>query len=135
MRLLVLLAGGLAATADEGSSDASRPEGSIPTPSAAQHRYQSTDFVALIHFNMGTFAVNDDPACSAANWDVQAPCRGSSCPAGKTRDPATFAPGKLNTSQWMESITALGSSIAILTAKHGVRAPPASSLGVLTADS
>ena len=63
MRLLVLLAGGLAATADEGSSDASRPEGSIPTPSAAQHRYQSTDFVALIHFNMGTFAIDSDPAC------------------------------------------------------------------------
>ena len=50
---------------------------------------------------------------------MQAPCRGSSCPAGKTRDPATFAPVKLNTSQWMDSITALGSTIAILTAKHG----------------
>jgi hypothetical protein len=95
----------------------------IPTPSAAQHRYQSTDFVALIHFNMGTYAANGDPSCNADNWDVQAPCRGSNCPVGKTRDPATFAPEKLNTSQWMESITALGSSIAILTAKHGVRCP------------
>ena len=67
----------------------------------------------------GTYATNGDPACGAGNWDVQAPCHGSSCPAGKTRDPATFAPAKLNTSQWMDSITALGSTIAILTAKHG----------------
>ena len=95
----------------------------IPTPTTAQHRYQSTDFVALIHFNMGTYAANGDPSCNAANWDVQAPCRGSNCPAGKSRDPATFTPVKLNTSQWMDSITALGSNIAILTAKHGVRCP------------
>jgi ABC-type spermidine/putrescine transport system permease subunit II len=27
----------------------------IPVPSAAQLRYQSTDFVALIHFNMATY--------------------------------------------------------------------------------
>ena len=67
----------------------------------------------------GTYATNGDPACGVGNWDVQAPCHGSSCPAGKTRDPATFAPVKLNTSQWMDSITALGSTIAILTAKHG----------------
>ena len=38
---------------------------------------------------------------------------------GKTRDPATFYPAKLNTTQWMESITNLGANIAILTAKHG----------------
>ena len=67
----------------------------------------------------GTYATNGDPACGVGNWDVQAPCHGSSCPAGKTRDAATFAPVKLNTSQWMDSITALGSTIAILTAKHG----------------
>jgi hypothetical protein len=73
---------------------------------------------------MGTYATNGDPAGGAGNWDVQAPChRGSSCPAGKTSDPATFAPAKLNTSQWMDSITALGSNLAILTAKHGVRCP------------
>ena len=68
---------------------------------------------------MGTYAVNGDPSCSASNWDVVAPCVGHSCPAGKTREPGTFAPAKLNTSQWMDSVTALGSTLAILTAKHG----------------
>ena len=34
----------------------------IPTPSPAQLRYMATDFIALIHFNMGTFAHNGDPA-------------------------------------------------------------------------
>eukprot|EP00662_Eupelagonemidae_sp_cell21_P039398 gene39398-biopygen78289 len=48
------------------------------------------------------------------NWDVLAPYA-----TGKTSDPATFNPVKLNTTQWMESITALGANIAILTAKHG----------------
>ena len=38
---------------------------------------------------------------------------------GKTSDPATFNPKLLNTTQWMESISALGANIAILTAKHG----------------
>ena len=62
-----LAAAASAATAAAGRGSAvgtsARTEGSIPTPSAAQHRYQSTDFVALIHFNMGTFAINSDPAC------------------------------------------------------------------------
>ena len=70
--------------------------------------------MALIHFNMATFAHNGDPGCDAGNWDVKAPYA-----AGKTRDAATFYPAKLNTSQWMESITALGADIAILTAKPG----------------
>ena len=86
----------------------------LPVPSPAQLRYQDTDFVALIHFNMGTFAHNGDPCCDASNWDVQAPYA-----TGKTSDPATFNPVKLNTTQWMESITALGANLAILTAKHG----------------
>lgn len=38
---------------------------------------------------------------------------------GKTREPATFNPTKLNTTQWFDSITGLGANIAILTAKHG----------------
>ena len=80
----------------------------------AQLRYQSTDFVALIHFNMGTFAHNGDPCCDASNWDVKAPYA-----TGKTSDPATFNPRKLNTTQWFDSITALGANLAILTAKHG----------------
>jgi hypothetical protein len=63
---------------------------------------------------MGTFAHNGDPCCDASNWDVKAPYA-----AGKTSDPATFNPVKLNTTQWMESITGLGANIAILTAKHG----------------
>eukprot|EP01062_Namystynia_karyoxenos_P007688 TRINITY_DN12701_c0_g1_i1.p1 TRINITY_DN12701_c0_g1~~TRINITY_DN12701_c0_g1_i1.p1 ORF type:complete len:478 (+),score=111.41 TRINITY_DN12701_c0_g1_i1:82-1434(+) len=86
----------------------------IPTPTPAQLRYQSTDFVALIHFNMGTYAHNGDPCCDPSNWDVKA-----SYAAGKTSDPATFNPVKLNTTQWMESITGLGANIAVLTAKHG----------------
>ena len=45
----------------------------IPTPSPAQLRYMATDFIALIHFNMGTFAHNGDPCCDATNWDVKAP--------------------------------------------------------------
>ena len=86
----------------------------IPTPTPAQARYQDTDFIALIHFNMGTYAHNGDPCCDASNWDVKAPYA-----AGKTSNPATFQPSLLNTTQWMESITALGANIAILTAKHG----------------
>jgi hypothetical protein len=62
----------------------------------------------------GTYAHNGDPCCDAGNWDVKA-----SYAAGKTADPATFQPALLNTTQWMESITALGANIAILTAKHG----------------
>jgi alpha-L-fucosidase len=63
---------------------------------------------------MATFAHNGDPGCDATNWDVKAPYA-----TGKTSDPATFDPMLLNTTQWMESITALGANIAILTAKHG----------------
>merc|ERR1719456_1445251 len=88
--------------------------GGPPVPSPAQARYQDTDFIALIHFNMGTFAHNGDPCCDASNWDVTA-----SYATGKTRDPATFNPKLLNTTQWFESISGLGANIAILTAKHG----------------
>ena len=75
----------------------------LPTPSPAQLRYQDTDFIALIHFNMATFAHNGDPGCDESNWDVKAPYA-----TGKTRDPGTFYPAKLNTTQWFESISALG---------------------------
>ena len=87
---------------------------SLAIPSAAQLRYQSTDFVALICFNMATYAHNGDPGCDTGNWDTVAPYA-----AGKTRDSATFKPQKLNTTQWMESVTSLGANIAVLTAKHG----------------
>lgn len=55
---------------------------------------------------MGTYAHNGDPCCDASNWDVHAPYA-----AGPTSDPATFNPTKLNTTQWMESITNLGANI------------------------
>ena len=88
--------------------------GQLPVPTPSQARYQDTDFIALIHFNMGTFAHNGDPCCDAGNWDVKAPYA-----TGKTSDPATFNPVKLNTTQWFDSINALGANIAVLTAKHG----------------
>ena len=86
----------------------------LPTPTASQFRYQSTDFLALIHFNMATYSHNGDPGCDKSNWNVKAPYA-----TGKTSDPATFNPELLNTDQWMESVTALGANIAVLTAKHG----------------
>jgi alpha-L-fucosidase len=86
----------------------------IPTPTAPQLRYQSTDFSALVTFNMATFARNGDPGCDATNWNVQADYA-----TGPTSDPATFYPARLNITQWFESITALGANIATLTAKHG----------------
>ena len=52
----------------------------IPTPSPAQLRYMATDFIALIHFNLGTFAHNGDPCCDATNWDVKAPYAGDARP-------------------------------------------------------
>jgi alpha-L-fucosidase len=63
---------------------------------------------------MGTFAHNGDPCCDETNWDVQA-----TYATGKTELPSTFNPKNLNTSQWFDSITALGANIAVLTAKHG----------------
>lgn len=59
-------------------------------------------------------AHNGDPCCDPTNWNVKAPYA-----TGLTSDPRTFNPVKLNTTQWMDSITALGANIAILTAKHG----------------
>ena len=88
--------------------------GELPVPTPSQARYQDTDFIALIHFNMGTFAHNGDPCCDPSNWNVKAPYA-----TGKTSDPATFNPAKLNTTQWFDSINALGANIAVLTAKHG----------------
>jgi alpha-L-fucosidase len=86
----------------------------VPIPSAPQLRYQSTDFVALIHFNMATFARDGDPGCASDNWNDHAPYA-----VGPTSDPTTFQPRLLNTTQWFDSITGLGAKIAILTAKHG----------------
>ena len=38
---------------------------------------------------------------------------------GENLGPITFNPAKLNTTQWFDSINALGANIAVLTAKHG----------------
>eukprot|EP01043_Picozoa_sp_COSAG02_P047382 COSAG02_NODE_4537_length_5239_cov_3.381712_4_plen_510_part_00 len=86
----------------------------LPTPTPSQARYQDSDFVALICYNMCTYAHNGDPGCDESNWDVVAPYA-----AGPSNDPATFKPTALNTTQWMDSVVALGASIAVLTAKHG----------------
>eukprot|EP01052_Picozoa_sp_SAG31_P004250 SAG31_NODE_174_length_21353_cov_23.387974_20_plen_763_part_00 len=86
----------------------------IPMPSPSQARYQQTDFVALIHFNMATFVRSGDPGCDKSNWNVNA-----SYAEGKSSDPATFNPKRLNTTQWFDSIVGLGANIAVLTAKHG----------------
>ena len=44
----------------------------------------------------------------------------SGCPGvtGPARDPATFAPARLDTDNWAASIPALGASAAVLTANH-----------------
>jgi hypothetical protein len=69
---------------------------------------------ALIHFNMATYARDGDPGCDATNWNQRAPNA-----TGPTSDPHTFFPKSLNTTQWFDSISALGAKIAVLTAKHG----------------
>ena len=86
----------------------------LPTPTPSQARYQGSDFVALICYNMCTYAHNGDPGCDEGNWNVTAPYADA-----PSNDPSTFKPTALNTSQWMESVVALGASIAVLTAKHG----------------
>jgi alpha-L-fucosidase len=78
----------------------------LPTPSAPLLKYQSTDFVALIHFNMATFGHDGDPGCDISNWNA-------------TRHASTFHPTQLNITQWFDSIVALGAKMAVLTAKHG----------------
>ena len=42
----------------------------IPKPTPAQLKYQKNEIMALIHFNMATFAKDGDPGCSADNWNV-----------------------------------------------------------------
>ena len=63
---------------------------------------------------MATFARDGDPGCDSTNWNERAPYA-----TGPTSDPKTFRPALLNTSQWFDSIDALGAKIAVLTAKHG----------------
>jgi alpha-L-fucosidase len=80
-----------------------------------QRTYNGTTIVvALIHFNMATYARDGDPGCDSTNWNQRAPNA-----TGPTSNPETFRPALLNTTQWFDSINALGAKIAVLTAKHG----------------
>ena len=63
---------------------------------------------------MATYAKNGDPGCDSTNWNQRAPNA-----TGPTSDKHTFRPVSLNTTQWFDSINALGAKIAVLTAKHG----------------
>ena len=86
----------------------------VLTPTAAQLKWQRDEIMALVHFNMATFFHNGDPGCDSSNWlgcDPRGGCNSS--------DPASFAPTALNTSQWADSMLALGVTEAVLTAKHG----------------
>ena len=76
----------------------------IPTPSQLQHQQQ--EIVALTHFNVATFYRDGDPACDASNW-------------ASSQKPSSFAPQKLNISNWIENYKAVGAKSGILTAKHG----------------
>lgn len=89
-------------------------QAAIPLPTPPQLLYQQHEIMALIHFNMATFAHDGDPGCAADNWNAKA-----SYAAGPTSDPATFNPAKLNISNWAASMLALGAKHAVLTAKHG----------------
>jgi alpha-L-fucosidase len=86
----------------------------LPKPTGPQLEYQQHEMMALIHFNMATFAHNGDPGCNADNWAKKA-----SYAAGPTNNASTFWPAQLNTTQWMESIKDLGARHATITAKHG----------------
>eukprot|EP00933_Yihiella_yeosuensis_P015403 TRINITY_DN13443_c0_g1_i1.p1 TRINITY_DN13443_c0_g1~~TRINITY_DN13443_c0_g1_i1.p1 ORF type:complete len:477 (+),score=78.65 TRINITY_DN13443_c0_g1_i1:62-1492(+) len=86
----------------------------LPIPTPSQVKYQQDEIMALVHFNMATFAQDGDPGCTAENWNVKAPYA-----SGKTSDAATFNPTKLNISNWVESMKDLGAKHSVLTAKHG----------------
>jgi hypothetical protein len=104
MRLLPLSA--LLAAAGTGSRTAATHTHALPVPTRAQLAWQKNEIMALIHFNMATFFQNGDPGCTKQNW-------------AESQKPASFAPVKLNVSQWIDSMRALGVKEAVLTAKHG----------------
>ena len=41
----------------------------VPKPTPPQLKYQKDEIMALIHFNMATFAKDGDPGCDASNWN------------------------------------------------------------------
>jgi alpha-L-fucosidase len=80
-----------------------------PLPTKAQQIYADHEIMALIHFNMGTYYENGDPACNKGNW---LGLEGS-------HNPAMFNPYLLDTDQWAAVLQRLGAKHAVLTAKHG----------------
>ena len=98
----VWLAGGVAAGGAAGV--ATSP--ALPVPTPQQLRWQQGEIMALVHFNMATFFQNGDPGCDAGNWN-------------ESQKASSFAPNKLDTDNWAESMLALGVHEAVLTAKHG----------------
>ncbi len=87
---------------------------SLPLPTAAQLAWQQSEIMALVHFNMASFFRDGDPGCGSDNWLGE---NGSS-------NPDSFAPSALNVSQWVDSMTAIKVTEAVLTAKHGAEIPP-----------
>jgi len=62
----------------------------LPIPTAPQLAWQKNEIMALIHFNMATFFHNGDPGCNNSNWV-------------NSSKPSSFAPARLNVSQWIEA--------------------------------
>lgn len=78
-------------------------------PTKAQQMYADHEIMALIHFNMGTYYENGDPACNENNW----------LGLDGSHNPAMFNPYLLDTDQWASVLQRLGAKHAVLTAKHG----------------
>lgn len=79
-----------------------------PLPTAAQLAYQEAEIVAIVCFQMDTYAGTDgDPGCNPTNWNAGV----------TTSSPATFAPRHLNVSQWVEVSKNMGAKMGWLTAK------------------
>lgn len=95
--LLLLLAPPAAAAAATATA-------TVPQPTTPQLAWQRNEIMALIHFNMATFFQNGDPGCNAANW-------------AQSQKPSSFAPARLNVSNWIASMRDLGVKEAVLTAK------------------
>lgn len=85
------------------------PPAKLPVPTLPQLRYAQSEIRALIHFNMATYVGDGDPGCNKGNWNS----------GRNASNPATFNPEKLNASQWMDSMDAMGIRNFVLTAKHG----------------
>ena len=84
--------------------------GHRPLPTPAQQAYADHEIMALIHFNMGTYLGDGDPACNRDNWGGRFSGSGN---------PALFHPYLLDTDQWAGVFQRLGAHHAVLTAKHG----------------